>query len=218
MPSTLWPSDSTRPSRSKAMSGSSSMIRTSVAISAASSRPDLLDQAAQGGGVHFEHLGGIGLREAFQRHQEKRLARPGGQIAQPFLDREATDDPIGVLVQRHRLPDLGKAAVQLHPRVSAAANDGGIFDQGLEDFRHIGVPRALAAGEGPRVPAQKGQMLSDDVRGRHRDTLPLIWPIIPRSNAGPEKKFPNCGTITAREALPRAKGVCPSGTGRAGRG
>ena len=69
------------------------MIRTSVAISAASSRPASSTRLRKRGGIHLQHLGGVGLREALERHQQEGLARPGGQMPETFLDREASVAP-----------------------------------------------------------------------------------------------------------------------------
>ena len=67
------------------MKVSSSMIRTSVAISAASSRPDSSTSVAQLRHVDVEHLGGVVLGQAFQRDQQKRLPRHRRDLRQMTL-------------------------------------------------------------------------------------------------------------------------------------
>ena len=71
------------------MKVSSSMISTSVAISAASFAAGLLHQFAQLRHVDIQHLGGVVLRKPFQRDQQKRLARHRRDLGQMTLDRLA---------------------------------------------------------------------------------------------------------------------------------
>ena len=63
------------------MKVSSSMMSTSVAISAASSRPDSSTSERSVGTSMSEDAGGVLLGEAFQRDQQERLARQRRDLA-----------------------------------------------------------------------------------------------------------------------------------------
>ncbi len=69
------------------MKVSSSMISTSVAISAASSRPDSSTKLAQRRHVDIEDRGGVLLGKPFERHQQEGLPRQRRDLAEPPLDR-----------------------------------------------------------------------------------------------------------------------------------
>ena len=139
-PITRWPRLSTRPSRSMAMKVSSSMMRTSVAISAASSRPDSSTRARNVGHFDSENVGGVLLREAFQRHQQEGLAGLRRDLAKPLLDRLLRRAArLGALVDPDRIPDFREKLVERGPRPVGPVQDAGILEsapQGRPPHRH----------------------------------------------------------------------------------
>ena len=132
MATTVWPSSSTRASISAAITGSSSMISTSVASSASMSRWASGDQAARRLRCRVvEDLGGFIDGEAFERGQQEGLAEPrrmritgAGSIASPVLlgavfqlGAGAAPDELEQLVER----DLAGAAASSSASPAARA-------------------------------------------------------------------------------------------------
>ena len=73
----------------------------------------ILDQRPQLRYVDVEHLGGVVLRQAFQRDQQKRLPRHGGDLRQMTLDRRARfGGARSPAIYRHRIPDFGEQAIE----------------------------------------------------------------------------------------------------------
>ena len=106
------------------------MIRTSVAISAASSRPDSSTSAAKRLQIAIEHLGGVFFREAFERYQEKGLARPRRDLRQVLLRRQDDFAGLRLAVHRHRVPDLGEQPIE---RDRELEPDSRIFGLAIND-------------------------------------------------------------------------------------
>ena len=94
------------------MKVSSSMIRTSVAISAASSRPECSTSSRKRRHVDVEHLGGLVFRQAFQRHQQERLARFRRDLREMLFDRQVRRDCRRVCRWPHRIPDFAEQLVE----------------------------------------------------------------------------------------------------------
>ena len=69
------------------MKVSSSMIRTSVAISAASSRPDSSTSSRSAGTSMSRMVGRVLLGETLERDQQEGLPRQRRDLAEPLLDR-----------------------------------------------------------------------------------------------------------------------------------
>ncbi len=82
------------------MKVSSSMISTSVAISAASSRPESSTSSRKLRHVDIEHLGGVVLRQPLQRDQQERLARHRRDLGQMPFDRLVRRRGVAVLPLR----------------------------------------------------------------------------------------------------------------------
>ena len=141
------------------MKVSSSMISTSVAISAASSRPDSSTSERSVGDVDIENLRGVLLGEAFQRDQQERLARQGREAGEPLSAGMSAVDGRLLAVERDRIPDLGEQPIERDPRAAGLVDDRRIRDQGLQGGAHIGVAGGLAAGQGPGITPQKRQVL-----------------------------------------------------------
>ena len=132
-PSTRWPRFSTSPSRSMAMKVSSSMMSTSVAISAASSRPDCSTKPRTDRHIGLEDRGGVLLREALQRDQQEGLAGQRGDVAKPLLDRHlGIGRRLGFGVHIDGIPDFGEQMVQRHARRAGLRDHAWIGNQGFQ--------------------------------------------------------------------------------------
>ena len=171
---TRWPRLSTSASRSMAMKVSSSMIRTSVAISAASSRPDSSTRLRSVGRSTLQDLRRVLLGEAFQRHQQEGLPRARGELGEVLSGgRLGCRAGVGLAVHGDRIPDLGEQAIERHPLdCRSNSRDFGSGDQGFQRGGHIGVAGGLAAGQRAGIAAQKRQMLNYGLRGRHGTPSP----------------------------------------------
>src|SRR6266700_820526 len=133
-PITLWPRFFTRLSRSIAMKVSSSMIRTSVAISAAISRPAASES----------------------------LPRQRRDVRQPALRRQRQRRDVRVVVDRDRIPDLGEQAEQSGTRAIPLVEQRGILQQGLQHGPDISVTRSLISGQRTGIAPQQRQMFSNE--------------------------------------------------------
>ena len=149
------------------------MIRTSVAISAASSRPDSSTRPRSVGRSQLEDLGGVLLGEALQRHQQEGLPRPRGDLGEVLLGRQMASLASGLAVHRDRIPDLGEQAIEGDPRIAARFQHFRAGDQGFQGGGHIGVAGGLAAGQRAGITAQKRQMLELRLVRSTRNTLPF---------------------------------------------
>ena len=84
-----------------------------MAISAASSRPEVLDQLAQFGHVDVEHFSGVVFRQALECDQQEGLARQRRDLREMALDRLLDVGRHARLgVEWHRIPDLGEELIE----------------------------------------------------------------------------------------------------------
>ena len=156
-----------------AMNVSSSMIRTSVAISAASSRPDSFNQTPQRRQIAVENSGRVLLGEAFEGHQQESLARPGGDLGEVLLWRRVRLSNVAFAVHFDRIPDLCEQVIERNSLIRNGFQHFRAGDQRFQGRRDVSVARRLATGERAGVAAKKRQMLKYGLRCRQGHTLPV---------------------------------------------
>ena len=145
---------------SMAISGSSSMMSTSVATCWAISRPAWSTRLADLRFRLAENVGDLGGGEILHRHQQERLAGQRRDRLQP-LRRVVELVGIELLLREVDLDGVPVAAEgleQLDPRIVLGIEGFRIGNQRLENGDHIGVPALLPPGQRPREAAQIGQM------------------------------------------------------------
>ena len=145
------------------MKVSSSMIRTSVAISAAISRPAVSVKRAGLGDVDVEDERHLLLGEAFEREQQERLPRQRRDVRQPALRRQRQRRDFGIVVERDRIPDLGEKLEQPGARAMPFVEQRAVLQQGLQHGAHIGIARGLVSGQRTGIAPQQRQMFSNEL-------------------------------------------------------
>ena len=96
------------------MSGSSSMMRMSVAMSAASSRPGLVDEVADRRRRRpIEDGADLLLGEALEAGEQEGLPRQRRDLADAHLGRQVALDLLAAAVHRQGVPDPGEHPEQL---------------------------------------------------------------------------------------------------------
>ena len=173
------------------MKVSSSMMRTSVAISAASSRPDSSTSARSVGQVAVENFRGVFFGEAFERHQQKGLTRPRRDLGEMLVRRQDDLSGFRLAVHRDRIPDLREQAVQADARIGAGRQNLRAGNQGIPRWRRHRRRRK------PGCRSERGHSGASDGRCWSTAcevdtyTLPFHGPEVTGENAAAQKKFQN---------------------------
>ena len=179
---TVCPSSSTRFSRSMAIIGSSSMMRTSVAIAAAISRPDSSTSARTSSFGHAEDLGRLPVREPFERDQQERLPRQGRDLAEMPVARRRRGHRIGSR-PIGRVPDAREDTVKVDARFGGrrrVLKQRPIFAQGFKGRGDVGIARRLASRQSPRIAPQVREILGNCFRRPSASLRGLVTLIIAR--------------------------------------
>jgi hypothetical protein len=121
------------------MNVSSSMISTSVAISAAISRPAASARRRVSADVGAEDEGDFSSEKPSSDKQQEGLARQRRDVGQPPLRRQRQRRDVALVVDRHRIPDLGEQPEQARARAVAFVEQRAILQQRFEHGGDIGI-------------------------------------------------------------------------------
>ncbi len=143
------------------MKVSSSMISTSVAISAAISRP-AASASLRVSATSVPRMKATSSSEKPSSDSSKKAWRGNGVI----FDSRRSDGSGRVahvrdIVERNRIPDLGEQPEQPGAGPVPLVEQGGILEQGLKHGSDIGVAGGLVSRQRPGVPPQQRQMFSN---------------------------------------------------------
>jgi hypothetical protein len=103
------------------------------------------------------------LRKTFQRQQQEGLPRQRRDVRQPPLRRQRQRRHVRVVVDRHRIPDLGEQAEQSGARTVPFVEQRAVLQQGLQHGPDIGVARGLVSGQRTGIAPQQRQMFSNEL-------------------------------------------------------
>ena len=145
------------------MKVSSSMISTSVAISAAISRP-AASASLRVSATSVPRMKATSSSEKPSSDSSRNAWRGSGVM----FDSRRSDGigsgrDIGVVVERHRIPDLGEQPEQSGARSMLLVEQRRVLQQGLQHGRHIGVAGGLISRQRPGIAPQQRQMFSNEL-------------------------------------------------------
>jgi len=134
-----------------------------VAISAAILAAGGIGELAGLGNLLVEDEGDFFLGKSFQRQQQEGLPRQRRDVRQPALRRRRRGRDFRLVVDRDRIPDLGKQPEKPGAGAVPLVQQRRILQQGLEHRSDIGVAGCLVAGQRAGIAPQQRQMFSNEL-------------------------------------------------------
>ncbi len=156
------------------MIGSSSMIRTRVAVWRSISASASATRLATSLGRRVDQIAGVVVGEPLHRRQQQRLTRQrrdrGEPVARDLFERRGVGR-FGRDIDVGRRPDRVERLVQAEPGVDVAGKIAGGLDDRLERGADECVTMTLASGQRPGVAAQVWKMRRNFGSKRHEFTF-----------------------------------------------
>jgi len=136
--------------------------------------PRIVEILAKFRDLDAENVGGVLLGETFKPQKQESLPGQRRELRQALLNAQAFGVAGRGPALGQRIPDLRKGPVERDAGLVFAGEVLRLFNQGLQNRRHIGIARFLVAGERTCIPPQIRQMLCNLLRNGHVNPLSAV--------------------------------------------